>query len=98
MGENLVQDAIAQLKTYIQGSSLSEEDKEMWIGGMEHLDEETAQDILSYLEEFPQDIGWATETLKRKAEAIKSNDDEAWSEIVAEEKNKLDETINKEEE
>lgn len=90
MEDILTQNIIQRLSEHIMNSSLSQEDKLVWANGIERLDEKTAQDILSYLEELPEDIQWATEMLKRKVEALKNNDISAWNQILTEERIKLE--------
>lgn len=90
------ENSIHNLNKYIQHSFLSQEDKFIWTNGIGHLDEKTAKNILDYLEEFPENIHWATDILKRKVGVLKNNDTEAWSQILEEERIKLRELTNNE--
>lgn len=85
------ENSINNLNEYIQHSSLSQEDKLVWTNGIGHLDEKTAKDILEYVEEFSENIQWATEILKRKVEVLKNNNAGEWNQILEEERTKLEE-------
>ncbi|MBI3335509.1 MAG: hypothetical protein HY001_03360 [Candidatus Portnoybacteria bacterium] len=94
MEDVLDQDFIGELKTFIQNSSLSDDDKNFWVEALKNAAPEVAISILSYFQDFPDKIQWATDMLKRKVEAIKSKDENAWNQILTEEEAELEKIAN----
>ena len=72
-------DYIKELTEIIQSSSLSENDKGIWVDILksEIVPKITAIEVLDYLKEFPDKLQQATEMLKRKIKAFKSKDEDA---------------------
>lgn len=83
------QDFTDELKNVIASSPLSQEDKDLWVSALQNAPEDVVFSMLSYFQEFPDKMGWATQTLRRKIEAMKHNDMNAWQEILAEEEAEL---------
>jgi len=83
-----------ELEEYITKSSLSEEDRRLWVAMLKKAAPEVAFSILSYFQEFPDKMQWATDILKRKIEAMKTRNKAAWSQILAEEEQELTHLIN----
>jgi len=85
-------DYIKELTEIIQSSSLSENDKGIWVDILksEIVPKITAIEVLDYLKEFPDKLQQATEMLKRKIKAFKSKDEDAWNQILAEEEAELE--------
>lgn len=74
---------------YIEQASLSEDDKRFWLKMLKKAAPEVAFSILSFFQEFPDKIQWGTDILKRKVEAMKTRNKEAWNQILAEEEREL---------
>lgn len=94
MENSIEQNSLYELTALIERSSLLQEEKALWANAIPHIGENVAQDILTYLREYPKKISWATELLKKKTEAIKNNDDAAWNNILAEEEVELEKILN----
>lgn len=78
----------------VEKASLSEDDKRFWITMLKKAAPEVAFSILSFFQEFPDKIQWATDMLKRKVKAMETRDKEAWSQILVEEEQDLVNLIN----
>lgn len=90
MQNTLDQPFTDELKTFIQASSLSEEDKNFWINSLKNATPEIAISILSYFQDFPDKIQWATDIFRRKVQALKTKDENAWNQILTEEEAELE--------
>jgi len=78
-----------EVAEYMEKASLSEDDRRFWSEMLKKATPEVAVSILSYFQEFPDKIQWATSILKRKVEAMKTRNKEAWSQILSEEEQEL---------
>ena len=90
MEDVLEQNFIDELKAFIQNSSLSDEDKKFWVEALKNATPEVAISILSYFQDFPDKIQWATDMFRRKVEALKTKDENAWNQILTEEEAELE--------
>lgn len=88
--DTLDKNFMEELKAFIQNSSLSHEDKNFWVEALKNATPEIAISILSYFQDFPDKVGWATDMFKRKVEALKTKDENAWNQILAEEEAELE--------
>jgi len=77
------------LKQLIAKADISDKDKGLWLDALKNATPEIAMSILSYFEEFPDKIAWATDLFKRKVEAVKTKDEQAWNKILADEEAEL---------
>lgn len=82
-----------EIEEYITNASLSEEDRRLWLSMLKKAAPEVAFSILSYFQEFPDKIQWATDMLKRKIQAMKTKNKAAWTKILAEEEQELSNLI-----
>lgn len=89
MQNTLDQNLVEELYSFIQASSISQDDKNVWIEALKNATPEVAFSILSYFQEFPDKIAWATDIFKRKIQAMKNKDSEAWNQILADEEAEL---------
>ncbi len=89
MDDVISQNFTEELNTFIQNSSLSDEDKKFWIDSLKNATAEMAISILSYFQDFPDKIQWATDIFKRKVSALKTKDENAWNQILTEEEEEL---------
>lgn len=96
MENNGEQNSLYELTALIERSSLSEEDKSLWTKALPRVGEKVAQDMLTYLKEYPEKTEWATGILKKKTDAMKNNDNVAWGQILAEEEKELEQILNNE--
>lgn len=94
MPEDVTQELPAEFNDILAQSSLSEEDKKFWTKALKNAAPEVVFSILSYFQEFPDKIGWATDMLKRKVDAMKSKNQEAWNKILSEEEQELANIVN----
>ena len=65
---------MTQLQETVEASSLSQEDKDLWLRAMELLDDDQSQTILDVITEDPFELEALTKNLKAKQAAIASGD------------------------
>lgn len=82
---------IEELAKCLEVSSLSDDDKAFWTYMLAYATPDMAFSMLTYLEEFPDKVQWATDMLKRKLDALAAKDSTAWQAILAEEEAALKE-------
>jgi len=85
MDENFLE----ELRQLIGQAGIAEEDKGLWLDALKNATPEVLMSILSYFQEFPDKIAWATELFKRKLDASKKKDANAWNKILSEEEEEL---------
>ena len=91
--DDLAIDMGEELTEYIEQASLTEEDKRFWVDMLKKAAPEVAFSILSYFQEFPDKIQWATDLLKGKVKAMKTKNKEAWGQLLAQEEQELTNVI-----
>lgn len=96
MENSIDQNSLKELTAFIEQSSLGDEDKQLWIKTIPYVGETVAGDLINYLREYPEKIGWATDMLKQKTSAIKNNDDAIWNQILMDEESELKNILDKE--
>ena len=79
----------ANLRTFIQNSTLSDEDKQMWQTVTNPFSDDDCQELLIMFETNDVGLAWLTENIKAKKEALVSGDADAMKKILADEKEKL---------
>ena len=89
MENPMEQSFLEEIIAFIQNSSLSDEDKNVWIKSLKNATPEIAISLLSYFQDFPDKVQWATDMFKRKVQALKTKDENAWNQILAEEEQEL---------
>lgn len=90
MDENFIE----ELRQLIGQASIAEEDKGLWLDALKNAAPEVLMSILSYFQAFPDKIGWATDLLKRKVQALKTKDENTWNQILTEEEAALTNIVN----
>lgn len=83
-----------ELQQVINQASISQKDKGLWLDALRNASPEIAISILSYFEEFPDKISWATDLFKRKIDASKKKDAKTWNKILTEEEEELAQIAN----
>lgn len=74
------------LKTFITGSELSQEDKDLWFSMFEGLNEEQVKILEDFMEGKEENLKELTENFKAKRKALEELDEKALEEIVGKEK------------
>ena len=81
--------AISQLQEFIESSTLSDNDKDIWLRAMEVLDDDQAEVILETVKEDPHELEDLTRNLKMKQVAFATNDEALMDQILDEEKEEV---------
>ncbi|MBI4087041.1 hypothetical protein HY416_03640 [Candidatus Kaiserbacteria bacterium] len=76
---------IEKLAQRLEASSLSDDDKAFWTYMLAYATPDMAFSMLTYMEEFPEKVQWASDILKRKLDALDTKDSAAWQDILADE-------------
>jgi len=91
---------IAQLTELIKNSSLPAQDKKEWLKHIKQLLSAQLTLLLAFFEQLPEKISWLNENLKKKKEILAKQDEQAWQELLREEKqvfeNMIDQLIKEE--
>jgi len=77
---------MTKIEDLINSSSLSEEDKEAWIKYASSLSDNLLEHLIYLFNELPDTVTWLNTSLRRKVDALKNNDSQAWTAIVEEER------------
>lgn len=75
-----------QLKQIIFSSLLEESAKKLWNACLDKISDDEANSILDAVKDNAKNLEFLTKNLQDKMKAIKSQDREAWSKIIEEEK------------
>jgi succinate dehydrogenase flavin-adding protein (antitoxin of CptAB toxin-antitoxin module) len=78
-----------EIAIYIANLSISDTDKQFWAGKLSTADRDIASNMLTYFHAFPDKVGWATDILKRQIEALQTQDETAWDQILTEEEQEI---------
>lgn len=89
MQQTLDVDLMSELQEVIAGAPISDQDKGLWLDALKNASPDIAISILSYFEEFPDKIAWATDLFKRKLSAVQSDDEDTWTKILEDEEKEL---------
>lgn len=68
----------------IRDAALSDEDYRLWEGMMEYLPDELCPDVFRLLELSPESVGFLTENLRKKKDAVVNLDEKEWNEVLEE--------------
>ena len=74
----------------INNSSLSEEQKNIWQGFLENLDEQLAAPIAETIQDDDSALRLLTENIQDKLEALASENPDAWKNVIQKEKEILE--------
>ncbi len=88
--DNDTKNKIGDLVRFIQSSSLSEEDRNLWFNAITQMPKEAIQTLWLFMKNAPQDLEEMNELMKRKRDALLKNDVEGFKKIVEEEKSSLE--------
>lgn len=80
----------AQLQSFISGSRLPDPDKSFWEGVLVLLDDDQGRLILDFIGNDEYRLGWLTENIKLKRDALASKDAGLLDKIFEDEKNELE--------
>ncbi len=73
-----------RILSVLRGAGLSAEDLGVWEAMADHFPEELCPDVLRFLEMSPENIGFMTESLRKKKAVAENFDEEKWNEILTE--------------
>lgn len=79
----------ARLLAIFNNHGVSEEDREFWFLRLGGTHTDLAERTIALFEAFPGEIGWFRSIQERKEKALAASDDNAWEEIIKEEKGRL---------
>ena len=74
------------LKAYIENSSLSQKDKNLWLLLVEKLDDDRVKILEDFIEGKEENLKLLNENFKAKTEALKNLDRKALEDIIKKEK------------
>lgn len=74
-----------KLMDLVQGSPLSEEDKQLWRGSLEEAPQPIVAALYGFFIDFPNAWEESTAFLKRKISALGSKDPAAWNMVLRDE-------------
>lgn len=80
-----------EYKKLVEQSQIPAEDKGLWLKNADTLAGSVLENLIYLFQEMPNSLIWLNGNLKRKIEAVKSGDKDAWSRIITDEKNKISE-------
>ncbi|NTV55119.1 MAG: hypothetical protein HGA16_01300 [Candidatus Moranbacteria bacterium] len=73
-----------RIVSVLRDAGLSAEDLEVWETMVGYFPEELCPDVLRFLEMSPENIGFMTESLRKKKAVAENFDEKKWDEILAE--------------